>query len=769
MSEETKSTLKKYINTALLALVIIGAFYFVIGNIRATGNLLLVALGFGAVIIVHEFGHFIVAKLSDIKVEAFSIGFPPVLLAIQRTEAGLRFLFLPGPVEDKQEQKPTSPENADTEQSQVSRRTGLFSFTIGKGTTAGETEYRIGLLPFGGFVKMLGQDDTGPDEKSDDPRSFTNKPILTRIAVVTAGVVFNAISALMVFIIVFLVGINLTPPLVGGVLSNSPAEVAGIRPGDRIIQINRNGNTEYVDVLRDNKMIQFIRNTNLDFSNISIAAALSDRDEAVRLKVQHENGSVEEVSIVSSPSTETGLRLFGIAKPATLTIEKVSKPEVMFDATGLKPGDEIVAADGKKVEKSWHLEKIVRNHLKPTISLSINRREPGPSEKQSQIRSLQTQLELSTLPTNYNFQTEYELAHIHSIVPRLRIAEVQQSRRPSYLERLLALLRVSGCRSRHIPLPLKRGDIITAVGDVKLPTFTELRTVTTEHEGSQMSISILRADENGDYKPLTMKVTPRRPPGSDRVRIGIMTALDAENPVLATTIDARNGPKALHIPRGARITRADGKTVSSFYDLVEIIRQSSGRQIELEWQKSDPSQAAESGNEPGAGTAIIDVQAENDYITVHSVFTEMIPFKELRELYKASGPINAIEMGSKKTMMFIVQAYATIKGLFARFISPKTLVGPLGIFKLTYTIVTEQPLSYYFYFLGMISAIIAVMNFLPLPILDGGLVVLLLVEKLKGSPISTRAQAVLTYAGLAFIAVLFLYVTRNDIINFFLN
>ena len=60
------------------------------------GNILVVALGFGAVVHVHEFGHFIVAKLSDIKVEAFSIGFPPVVAGIQRMENGWRIRILPG-------------------------------------------------------------------------------------------------------------------------------------------------------------------------------------------------------------------------------------------------------------------------------------------------------------------------------------------------------------------------------------------------------------------------------------------------------------------------------------------------------------------------------------------------------------------------------------------------------------------------------------------------------------------------------------------------
>jgi regulator of sigma E protease len=95
-------------------------------------------------------------------------------------------------------------------------------------------------------------------------------------------------------------------------------------------------------------------------------------------------------------------------------------------------------------------------------------------------------------------------------------------------------------------------------------------------------------------------------------------------------------------------------------------------------------------------------------------------------------------------------------------------MGPVGIISLSYRIVAEQPMIYYVYFLGLISAVIAVFNFLPLPPLDGGLVVLLLVEKVKGSALSERVQGAIAYIGWALILTLILYVTFNDIVrNFF--
>jgi len=140
----------------------------------------------------------------------------------------------------------------------------------------------------------------------------------------------------------------------------------------------------------------------------------------------------------------------------------------------------------------------------------------------------------------------------------------------------------------------------------------------------------------------------------------------------------------------------------------------------------------------------------------------------LERTYKAAGPVDAMVMGYKKTVMFIAQTYVTLRRLIGGLVSPRDLMGPVGIITLSYRIVADRPFVYYVYFLGLISAAIAVFNFLPLPPLDGGLVVLLIVEKIKGSALSERVQTIIAYTGWTLIGTLILYVTFNDIVrNFF--
>ncbi|MBQ8298801.1 MAG: RIP metalloprotease RseP [Clostridia bacterium] len=134
----------------------------------------------GTLITIHELGHFVVAKLCKVKVNAFSIGFGPKLLK----------------------------------------------------TKKGETEYTIRLFPFGGFVQMEGE-----DERSEEERAFNKKPVWQRIAIVAAGATVNIVFALIVyFCIVSASNVYVTNEVAA--LDEGPLYEAGIRSGDKIVSIN---------------------------------------------------------------------------------------------------------------------------------------------------------------------------------------------------------------------------------------------------------------------------------------------------------------------------------------------------------------------------------------------------------------------------------------------------------------------------------------------------------------------------------------------------
>ncbi|MFA5238465.1 MAG: site-2 protease family protein [Phycisphaerae bacterium] len=717
---KNKDAFKQYCYAVMWIAIFAGVIYWAVRHIGAFGNLLMVAIGFGAFVLIHESGHFIFAKLFGIKVEAFSAGFPPTLIGILRTERGWRIRILP--------QFFPKGDGSDD---------GKLSFTVGGKThQPGETEYRIGVIPFGGFVKMLGQEDAGPIQVTDDPRSFANKSVGARMAVIAAGVVFNAISALIVFMIVFLIGINRVPAVIGGIVPDSPAARAGLVAGDEVIEIAG-------------------RDKDLDYYDIAVAAALSGRNEEVKLKVKDENGSVRDCTLVAEQKPGAEVKEFGIVSPQSLVVAGVSDVNTLLERTGLRPGDRIKSVQGKTVRNYWEFEEIAQNTIASAVTVKAER-----IEQDGKTEEVEAKIGLSLLAADVKNEAESETGHICSMVPRLRLEAVSK-KQPSAMEKLKAWLgdKKEGAEA-EAGQELQSGDIVLAAGDVNVPTYKELREVTTRYEDKELPIRVLRTDANGVEEELTVTVTPKRAKDG-RVVIGIflIPAFDADHPVVAKTITAEDWPASLEIPRGAVITAVNKVEVASFYDIVREIKNGAGKRVTIKYRMDEKT----------AGGVALDVKADVNFPDVKSGFSDFVPFKFLERLYKASGPVNAIGMGYRKTVMFIAQAYITIKGLAGGLVSPKSLMGPVGIVSLSYKIVAERPLIDYVYFLGLISAFLAVFNILPLLPFDGGFIVFLLIEKVKGSPVSVHIQEKIASAGWILVMMLVLYVTFNDIIRSFFS
>lgn len=155
----------------------------------------------GLLIFVHEFGHFIVAKLFNVKVLKFSLGFGPKLV----------------------------------------------------GRRIGETEYQVSAFPLGGYVNMLGENPGDQTEPDDQERSFAAKPVWQRFLIVAAGPFFNLAFAVLLFFLIF-AAIGLPQPVpgtkIGEIAPDSPAAEAGLAQGDSIIAINGVATQDWEDVSR---------------------------------------------------------------------------------------------------------------------------------------------------------------------------------------------------------------------------------------------------------------------------------------------------------------------------------------------------------------------------------------------------------------------------------------------------------------------------------------------------------------------------------------
>jgi regulator of sigma E protease len=150
-------------------------------------SIIAAVVGLGVLIVFHEFGHFLVAKLSGVGVLTFSVGFGPKLWVKKK----------------------------------------------------GETEYALSAFPLGGYVKMVGEDPEEEVKAVDLERSFAHKSLLKRTAIVAAGPGFNLLLAVFLLMVVFLFyGVPVLSNLVGAVEPDSPAAQAGIQKGDRIVAVD---------------------------------------------------------------------------------------------------------------------------------------------------------------------------------------------------------------------------------------------------------------------------------------------------------------------------------------------------------------------------------------------------------------------------------------------------------------------------------------------------------------------------------------------------
>jgi S1-C subfamily serine protease len=281
------------------------------------------------------------------------------------------------------------------------------------------------------------------------------------------------------------------------------------------------------------------------------------------------------------------------------------------------------------------------------------------------------------------------------MVPRLRVTAVFE--KPlSTTDKMLALpntlliklgIRKETAREK---IKLKEGDIIVSAGDIENPTYQEIREATQRYANKELPVKVLRHEASGVEQVLSVTVKPWQSEESGRAFIGITLALDAGHAVVAKTITAKDGPAKLEIPRGAQITAVDGVNVSSFYDILrELAKHKGGERISIEYRLTDRQ----------GGVVSVKAVDEAKVVTVKSIFAKSIPFDDIQRLYKASGPAEAIGMGARRAIMFIANAYLTLKRFAGGLVSAKSFMGPVGIAKLSYDIVTERPFIYYVYFI----------------------------------------------------------------------
>jgi regulator of sigma E protease len=253
----------------------------------------------GAAVILHEFGHFIVAKLLGIRVETFSVGF------------GKRVW----------------------------------------GRRWGTTDYRLSLIPLGGYVKLGGDDSNAGLEEGDGEEipageRFDLRPRWQKFCVGIAGPVMNIITALAVpLALALIVGVPaMPPPVVGDVIDGSAAEAAGLRPGDHIVSFNGRDDATWKEINNDGSLSP----------GRPIPLTVERAGQRIPLTITPE-GYVEDGQQMGDLGI---LPDYGVV-PVKVVVDSV-EAGAPADKAGLEPNDQIVALDGEPVKSSYQIVRYVK-------------------------------------------------------------------------------------------------------------------------------------------------------------------------------------------------------------------------------------------------------------------------------------------------------------------------------------------------------------------------------------------------------------------------
>lgn len=667
-------------------------------------NALSVILGLGMVIFFHELGHFAVAKWCDVHVERFSIGIGPIIWSRQK----------------------------------------------------GETEYALSALPFGGYVKMLGQDDMDPnqmtsDEIAENPRSYSAKKVWQRMAIISAGVIMNVITGFMFFAIAYRWGVVEHVPMIGHVHPGLPAWTAGLRAGDTITRL-------------DGWDIH-------NFTDINQAVVLSSG--TIPVEGTHADGS--SFSVTVDPRLGKTVRIIGVGPTSSSTLSTMIPETESITVPGMPaehasqpflPGDKVTQVNGIPVrylhELSWHTARLASEEIAYTVE--------RPPRKDGVIDSEGVRETLTiTVPPG-----------------KMKAVGLWMSPGP-----VTAIIHGSIAEKAGLMI----GDQIRMVDELvvgrdidpmRLPNYF------AEKAGQTVEITVARQTENKGDVETKITVTPDDTPAWAERPLSITAPL----PISSIGAGIHVLPRIAHIVPDSEASRNEQlkeqqkitKVELSHPDLKNITKDAMGDSatpeiidlMELAGDEETPGEvnwafvfeqiqavpgrdirlhiASSDGGEDFA-IVLKDKTSEDDWFVP---MRGIAGWERETMIRRAESWGEAVSLGVRHTRSSAINIYMTLRSLVQRNLSVRALSGPLGIVSIGY-MVADDGVPKLLMFLGFLSINLAVLNFLPIPVLDGGHMVFLIWEAVARRKPSPRVINFAHGIGLIFIISLFVFVLYLDI------
>ncbi|MDP1663120.1 MAG: site-2 protease family protein [Phycisphaerales bacterium] len=716
------------------------------GFLTTTGDLALVVIGFSLIIFLHELGHFVAARWAGIRVLAFALGFGPAVVSYRKGMGVRRG-------SSEREYQRLLNAHRKLEQSAGVGFRGAEAFSLSP------TEYRLNVLPLGGYVKMLGQDDSDPSATSQETDSFNRAPVYKRMVVISAGVVMNIVTAAILFVIVFSIGLKTESPRIGNVVPGSPAALATASVGSEMLTGLMVGDT--VVSVGDDEIEAF--------KDISLAVAMSRKDRPVSVAVRRE-GYAEPITFITRPKVEpsSGMLAIGVWPAFSGTLvdgatekdrERLTERLTTLGAPGVEPGMKLVDKAGEELDFASLSRSAKRSGGQPFVTYwqPTNGGAKGAAVERTVTPAAEFQRAVVEREGGATNATEH-LAGLTPVMVAKAVAPGSNAEKGG----------------------IRAGDIFARLGDVQWPSIDDgLRQIGAPGRAS-IRVSVLRDGQIVDLKDevaitqgrigielattaRTSSIVTRFPRGKVTEadtggNIGPGKVRDAAVPFAATSAE---------VTPGSRILRVGGRATPTLLDVrteMQALIAAGLNDIHLTVAPPGP----DSPEAEGATRAVVLHLGAQDAAAVAALGWESpIPrdfFLTSEVVIQRGGVFPAIAKGLDETKKMVLTTYLTFARLFQGTVKVEHLKGPIGIADVG-TKLAGKGTIWLLFFMAAVSVNLAVVNFLPLPIVDGGHFCFLLWEQFTGRPVSAAVQNVAALIGIALIGAVFLMTTYNDLAN----
>ena len=678
--------------------------------------ILKVLIGLGAVIFVHELGHFLLAKACGVKCEKFYVGFDVPIKLFGQT-------IIPAK---------------------------LISFQWG------ETEYGIGAIPLGGYVKMLGQDDNPGnieeqikesmvegentddailasgmiDQSKLDPRSYLAKSVIQRMLIISAGVVFNLIFAVLFAAIAFRYGVDYQPPVLGTVVGGGPAWEQGMA-GAEITKVG------------DKKVEGYF-----PYMSFAEAVILSSGDSPIPIEFIP-NGQTEAITAELKPKTGLSRDTPNLARiGAQFALAPIVgaggaiEGSPAFDAKPpLEPEDRVVAVNGTSVASEVDLRHVLfRDANKPAVFTL--ERDSGDGKNAT------TETVNSTIGTNPAFEVG-----IGTKLGPVAAIKVNSPADKAGLEVGDEIISADGQPIGNL-MTLDQRMVNAAVNE---------KPVTLEVKRDDQTIEISLQPIIPD---VFSTIGPNQPVAVDTWGVALpmelsITSVEDDSPAAAAGVqvgDQLVSIEYLLTDEQKKDVRYAGLAKAPVVNFVED---------KTSWAEVHQLLQRVAANFEFKLTVLRDEKPQS--MTMKTKVSDRF-FKPTRgfELdrleahYESDSWSDAINNGAGQVVTDLKRVGKTLKTLVTGKISATNLGGP-GTIAMVATSEAAQSTSRLLLFLTFLSANLAIINFLPIPVLDGGHMMFLAYEGIFRRPVNERVQLILTYGGLAFVLCLMVFVISMDV------